>query len=168
MQITCDALLPTHERYSSLKFRRYSRWFRPTKLSWDEALELVTFVESIGGVKFAAYVFHWGHAGVRAYIRLARHVGDDAQPYIRDNLASTSVDDGLAVLQAMRDGGWVSHGLPKLVRHALASLKHEGMKVSAIAKLTGLTVDQVIWAVKPKSHGRTRAYASLGTGTKSF
>ena len=123
---------------------------------------MVTFVESIGGVRFAAFVFHWGHAGVRAYTRLQRHVGDAAQPYIRDNLASTGVDDGLAVLRAMQDGGWKSHGLPKIVRHAIAQLKHEGMGVSAISKLTGLTVDQVSWVLKPKRLGRALAYGSLG------
>lgn len=163
MLYSCDALLPTAERYASLKFRRYSRWFRPTRFAWDEALELVAFVETIGGVKFAAFVFHWGHAGVKAYERLRKHMLADAQPYIRANEGSVGLDDGLAVLKAMQDGGWKSHGLPKLVKNALASLIHAGNGPTEVARATGLSVDQVLWAVRPRRNNRALAYGSLTT-----
>lgn len=163
----CDALLETNARYASLKFRRFSRWFRPTKLDWGDAIELVAFVESIGGPKHAAYVFHWGQAGVRAYARLRKHVGDAAQPYIRANRESLSLDDGLAVLRAMQDGGWKSHGLPDVVRKAIQTLG-ETHNQAQIARLLGLTIDQVGWAMGRRGQAAKRRRAasvgSLGIG----
>jgi hypothetical protein len=126
----------------------------------------VTFVESIGGVKYAAYVFHWGHAGVQAYKSLQRHVGDEALTEL--NLSTAGVDDGLAVLKAMQDGGWKGYGMPKLVRHALSSIHHQGMSYAKIAKMTGLTPDQVQWATGRKGldarRSRVVANAALGVG----
>lgn len=158
----CDALLETNARYASLKFRRFSRWFRPTKLDWADAVELVAFVESIGGAKHARYVFHWGQAGVRAYGRLKRHVADAAQPYIRANREHFSVDAGLAVLRAMQDGGWQGHGLPEIVRKALQSL-NETHTQAEIARRVGLSVDQVGWAIGRRGQAaKRRRAASVG------
>lgn len=140
----CDALLPTAERYASLKFRRFSRWFRPTKLDWGDALELIAFVEVVG-VKYARFIFHWtGHAPVRAYARLRRHVGGEAEPFIQANRASIGLDDGLAVLRAMQDGRW-ERGLPAVVKQSIQVLllDHSQAKV---AKMLGLTDAQVAHA----------------------
>lgn len=168
MLYACDALLPPDQRYASLKFRRYSRWFRPTKLDWWDALELVVFVETITP-KAAQFVFHWGHAGVRAYDRLARHVLRDsqAQDLLLENQASVSVDDGLAVLRAMQDGGWQGYGLPKIVRDALREIHHNrGVSMASIAHETGLTFAQVRYAIADVSSVGDRAisYGSLGFG----
>lgn len=164
----CDALLPTAERYASLKFRRFSRWFRPTKLAWDDALELVAFVETIG-LKHARFVFHWhGQAGVKAYARLRQHMLDEAQPYISANVASLGLDDGLAVLRAMQDGGWQSHGLPNVVRMAIQTLLVDH-NAAQVARKLGLTVDQVVWASGRKGIGtrrrQARAISSLGVAS---
>ncbi len=161
MIYACDALLPTAERYASLKFRRFSRWFRPTKLDWWDALELVVFVETITP-KAAQYVFHWGHAGVKAYERLQKHMLPHIQPFLDDNLKSLGVDDGLAVLQAMRDGGYVGQGLPKIVRDALRELHHNGNSYQKLADLTGLSYGQVRHAIALRVVGdRAAAYGAL-------
>lgn len=166
MIYTCDALLPTAQRYASLKFRRYSRWFKPTKLDYGDALELVSFVEAIGGVRHARWIFHWtGQASVKAYERLKQHVLVDAEDYIHANRASIGLDDGLAVLRAMQDGGWRGYGLPECVRKAIQVL-NEDHSQPEIAKRLGLTLEQVNYAcgrrgLKSRA-GQAAAYGSLG------
>lgn len=142
---TFDALLPTPERYSSLRFRRVSRFLQLRLLDWADAVELCAFVETVG-VEYATYIFHWnGQAVVRAYRRLRRHVGDhpDLAKAIAENETAMGVDAGLAVLQAMRDGGWESGSLPACVRAALKDLRKAGLNMAQIAERTGLRYDQV-------------------------
>lgn len=166
MIYTCDALLPTAERYASLKFRRYARWFRPTKLDYGDALELVSFVEAIGGVRHARWIFHWtGQAPVKAYQRLKQHVLADVEDYIHANQASIGLDDGLAVLRAMQDGGWRGYGLPDCVKKSIQSLL-EHHSAAEIAERLGLTNEQVVYASGRKGAAKKRvqaaAYGSLG------
>lgn len=162
----CDALLPTQARYASLKFRRYSRWFRPTRLDYGDALELVAFVETIGR-KHAAYVFQWGRAGVNAYARLARHMAADAQPYIRANQASVGLDDGLAVLRAMQDGGWTRGALPRITKMSIQTLLLDHTQ-SYVARQLGLTRDQVVVATGRRGlaarASRAKAISALSIG----
>ena len=160
----CDALLDTPARYASLKFRRYSRWFRPTRLGWDDAVELVAFVETIGP-KAAAFVFHWSKSGVKAYARLARHMVPQIQDAIDANAGSLAVQDGLDVLKAMFDGGYVSHGLPKIVKQALSTLHADGMSYAAIGRHTGLSIYQVSLACGRRNSrkvSRAVSYGALG------
>lgn len=162
----CDALLPTADRYGSLKFRRVSRWFRPTKLDWEDALELVAFVETIG-FAYARWIFHWhGQAVVKAYARLKNHVGAEADPLIRANHAELGPHVGVAVWKAMLDGGWpVSKYLPPLVRQSVRQLYFSGMKPNAIASLFGMPVTKVKSALRHKTgNSRAKAAASLGIG----
>lgn len=161
----CDALLPTAERYASLKFRRYAQRIELRLLTWDDACELVAFVESIGGVKYARYIFHWkGLAVVRAYGRIRKHVGD-VQHLIQANQNAFGTDVGLAVLASMRDGGWTRGKLPWIARTALKDLRKRGVKIADIAKVTGLSREQVKTACEVRSGKakarRAAAFASL-------
>lgn len=163
----CDALLPTAERYASAKFRRFAQRIELRTLDWGDLIELVAFVESIGGVKYARYIFHWkGQAVVRAYRRIKRHVGDEAQPAIRANLEQMGVDVGLAVLRAMQDGGWTGQRWCPIVKMALKDLRKRGLTLADIAKVTGLSREQVKTAVdarrKTALRVRAAAYGSLG------
>lgn len=164
----CQALAPTAQRYASEHFRRYAQWFRPTKFSWDEAVGLVAFVETISP-KAARFVFHWGHAGVKAYARLAKHMlaHEEVRAAVEANQASIGPDDGLAVLQAMKDGGWKGYGLPNIVVLSLKHLRDIGLSRAEIAKQTNLTIAQVEYALTPRKERSQRAssYASLGVGS---
>lgn len=166
----CDALKPTAQRYASQRYRRaHSLFFH----DWDEAVELVAFVESIGGVLFAKRIFQWtGHAYVQAYADIRAQVLDAAQPYIRANRAEFGVDHGLAVLGAMRDGGWRRGRMPWVVKHALKTLRKSGWTIAKIARETGLSREQVKTGcdvrLGERKIERIAAFASLGMGTKSF
>lgn len=163
---TFDALLPTHERYASDKFRRVAQYFQFRHLDWEDALELVAFVESIG-FKWARYILHWkGSAVCSAYARLRHHVGADADPYIRENVEGMGMEAGLAILKAMQDGGWKRGRLPWMVKMALKELRKRGMSMPAIGGYVGLTVDQVQTALDarkaPQKAVRAAAYGGLG------
>lgn len=163
----CDALLAAPERYASQRFRRA----RAFMVDRADAVELVAFVESIGGVLFAQRIFHWGHAQVQAYAALRQHLLDAAQPYIRANHAAMGVDEGLAVLQAMRDGGWERGQLPWPVKMALKTLRKRGMSIASIAKATGLSREQVKTGCDVRADQKSRrsaAFASLAMGTNSI
>lgn len=164
----CDALLAAPERYASQRFRRA----RAFVLDRADAIELVSFVESIGGILFAKRIFHWtGHAQVLAYEELRSHFVREAQPYIRVNHAQMGVDQGLAVLQAMRDGGWRRGQLPWPVKTALKTLRKRGNSIADIAKATGLTREQVKTGCDVRTRQKTRrsaAFSSLAMGTNSI
>ena len=142
-----DALLPTAKRYASPKFRRVAWKFSFKNLDWYDALELVAFVETIG-LRHARYILHWrGLASIRAYQKLRFHIGTDADEYILLNQQAMGVDEGLAILRAMLDGGWKRGKLPRYVGDALRDLRKAGNSRVAIAKATGLTQDQVSYQI---------------------
>lgn len=166
MPYTFDALLPTAERFASLKFRRVAWRLSYKHLDWYDALELVAFVQAIG-LPYARYIFHWrGLASVRAYGYLRKHVGAEADAYIHANLSAFSLDDGLAVLKAMKDGGWSRGKVPQIVSDALRESRKRGNTIAEIARGTGLTREQVktICKVRTKADLRVKAaaYGALG------
>lgn len=117
---------------NSLRFLRAKRMYVRER---SEAVELIAFVESIGGVRWAKWIFGWGHAHVRAYQHLKNTYPCNEQ--VDQNLLSFGVDDGVAVLKAMQRGGWRSHGLPPIVIRAFQQAHHEGLSWTKLAQLTG-------------------------------
>ena len=145
MPWTCDALLPTELRYSSPKFRRVARGIRVDRLDYADAAELCAFVHTIDGVKYARKIFMWRAALVRDVERLLTHM--DQFPHVAtmvaENRASPTRAEGLAVLDAMRDGWWTQGSVPGVVRLALLDMRDAGISQPKIAAMTGLTHDQV-------------------------
>ena len=154
----CDALLPTAERYASLKFRRFARRFDATAVDYWDACELVAFLDFMEGVGHAAWVFHWAGAGKREAQRLVDHLGtrDDVLRMVRENQSAQGRADGLAVLAGMREAGWEKGSVPGIVRLALLDMRDAGINQPAIAAQLGLTVDQVRWMANGARKPRPR------------
>lgn len=144
MPWTFDALLPADKRYTSLKFRRAGRQFDASRLDYADAAELCAFVETID-LKHARWIFQWRGAGVREMDRLLKHLSADPTVgrMVHDNHEAVTRSDGLAVLQAMKDGGWRQGSVPGVVRMALLDMRDAGISQPKIAAQVGLTVDQV-------------------------
>lgn len=139
------ALLPAHQRYINRQFRAIARHFRNRRLDYDDVLCLAAFLDVCPVKTCARFVFHWDRWGVKAGNAVVRHYTDIARldGLIHANRAAISADDGLAVLRAMQDGGWTRNPVPLIVSQALAELRHGGMSIGSISKLTGLTNEQV-------------------------
>lgn len=138
----CDALLPTGQRYASEKFRLLARNFRLRKVPYEVACELVAFLHVVP-LLHAKWIFQWNdHTQRRAKVIWER---EDVQAdvartgMVEANLRACDVDVGLAVLDAMRDGGWTRGRLPDVVRMAVAELNHRKVRVRAISSRTGLS-----------------------------
>ena len=144
MPWTCDALLPTAERYASLKYRRVAQYFDPTRLGYADACELVACIGTLGRLA-CRWIFQWKVTGVAHANVLVEHMGahEDVLAMIEANRVGQSVADGVAVLAAMRDGGWVQGGLPAIVRYAVLERRAAGVSKPRIAAEFGLTHDQV-------------------------
>jgi len=145
MPWTFDALLDAEHRYSSLKFRRVARQFDPTRMDYGEAVELVGFMKTIDGVKYARWIFGWKAAGVREATRLFEHLDQDeaVANVVAANLAVLERDDGLKCLRAMKDGGWRQGSVPGIVRMAVLDMRDAGMTYREVGDVAGLTRDQV-------------------------
>jgi hypothetical protein len=148
MPWTCDATLPTAERYASLKFRRFARILYAHRLDYGEAQELVAF-GLVVGAKALRWIFQWPPPAVREYRRLEAHMVKDVDVVAaaEQNRACYTKDEGLAVLRAMQDGGFRAGSVPEIVRMALLALRDEGISQPKIAVMLGVTHDQVrVWA----------------------
>jgi len=145
MPWTFDALLPEDQRYTSLKFRRVAHRFDATRLDYADAAELCAFVLTIGGPKYARWIFRWKAKGLREIDRLLAHLGQEADVVrmVEENHAALVRDDGLKCLSAMKNGGWRQGSVPGIVRMALLDMRDAGMSLPRIAAAVGLTVDQV-------------------------
>jgi len=140
MPWTMDALLPRIPRYTSRKFRRVFKSFRATDLDSADATELVAFVGTVG-LKAATWIFQWTDVGVREAKRLIDHI--PVHDLVEENSALATRADGLACLDAMKDGGWTKGPVPGIVRMAFLDMRASGQSVPRIAREVGLTVDQV-------------------------
>lgn len=152
-----DALLPEAERYASLKFRRVHDGYWD---EWDEA-ELAAFLYIVP-IRWAKWIFQWSRPIVR------RAVDVRGNPELAfANAEKLDMETGVAVIQAMREGGWRGGKLPVIARDALRELRHRGKTAASIAKMTGLTVDQVKYATigRPvKNARRNLAVVGLSVG----
>lgn len=145
MKWTMDALLPADKRYTSLKFRRVAPKLFVNRLDFDDAAELVAFVETVG-MKPARWIFHWEPFDLAKVKKLVEHMLQFpvVTAMIEENrLAPVTREQGLAVLQAMRDGGWKQSNYPPIVRLAALDMRDEGMSMPAVGRAMGLTLDQV-------------------------
>lgn len=138
-----DALQAPPKRYASARFRRVARVIRTDLLDYSDVVELVAFVESVGGFRYARWIFHWGYGQAHVYAALREHAGRVGEDCARDNLAAFGVDEGLAVLHAMQEGGWRHGSVPWCVQMALKELRKRGKTLQSIADATGLTFTQV-------------------------
>lgn len=140
----CGVLKPAEARYSDHRFRRVSRDFDPYSLDYGEACELVSFVE-LTGVVPARWIFHgvpnWSVKTRELITQLKNE--NLVTEMVQANHNGLDVDDGLAMLQAMRDGGWKGGPVPIWVRRALFDLRDKGFRVRDIAEATGLSRGQV-------------------------
>lgn len=158
---SCDALLPTAERFASPKFRRLARSFNPYKLDYAEAVELVAFLDMVP-LAAAKFIFMWekGLWGIEAARKLVEHppLIEGAQPLIAANRAVVGLDDGLMVLSAMREGGWRRGSVPEVVTQACQELRKRGWTLQEIADECGVNREQT------KSLAKVRAVKKHGIG----
>lgn len=164
MPWTFDALLPTAERYASLKFRRVAPSFDATRLDYAEAVELVAFVRTVG-MTTAARIFHWGIAGRREADRLLKHLSSeqDVALAVDENRAAYTRAEGLRVLEIMKENGWEKGHVPEIVRFALLDMRDAGLSQPKIAELVGLTLDQVrVMANGPRRRSTSVPLSSAG------
>lgn len=144
----CDADKPIAQRYASMKFRLIARSFRLRKVPYEVACELVAFLHVVP-MRYAKWVFHWTPAGERCVKRIwdRADVQEDARRsgMIEANLRAVDVDVGVAVLAAMRDGGWTKGWLPPVVNMAVAELYHErGQRgAAALGRELGISANRV-------------------------
>lgn len=117
----CDATLPLAKRYASQKFRRYARAFSVENAPADALAELRAFIDTTS-YRAAIRIFHW-HAQFRPEIPESAL----SKEMLAENLRNLRVEDGIAVFQAMRDGGWTVGHLPPLVRRAIQEMAHRNV-----------------------------------------
>jgi hypothetical protein len=166
MLANCDVTLPTGERYASSKFRRFSRITRVYRLTVEDQLELALFLRIVP-MRWARIIFQWDDATVR---HLKRCLICPLPAYVDAQAASLTLEDGLAVLQALHDAGWKrSSKLPKICRMAIIGLRDAGLSYPKIASVVGLSQDQVAYVCvgRPErrritSRGRAAAAVSVG------
>lgn len=156
----CDVLLPTAARYTSTKYRRVSRWFDPYHLDWDDALELVAFVETVGDYA-ARFALQWdGPAVVEAYHLLRAHIGDRAEALIQHNLQLWSFHESLALWKALRDGNFPKNKrVPPLVADAIRGMRHAGMGLVELGAIWGVRESRI--ASICRARGRSRRDAAV-------
>jgi hypothetical protein len=158
------ATLPLEQRATDPRFRRVTRRF---KLDVADAVELVAFLHIVPPAH-AKWIFQWGEAGVRDARQLLAHpeISKLAQPMVEENIRALNVDVGLAVLKAMRDGGWTpGKTVPKIVRDTIAELRSLGNSGAKISRVTGIpepTISRWLHGPSKRSESRrSRAVAAL-------
>lgn len=140
---SCDAMLPAAERYASPKFRRFARTFDPYRVDYEDAIELVAFLDLVP-LASAKYVFGWTQYGQQSARKLAEHhpVVEGAKPLVEANRRLVSLSDGLTVFSAMQDGGWKHGRVPDVVSMAVKGMRKDGKSLMDIAQALGVTHEQ--------------------------
>lgn len=148
-----DALLPDAERYASLKFRRVHHG------EWDvyDETELAAFLYVVP-IRWARWIFQWDRGIARRAVRVTGN-----PEFALANSGALDVETGVAVIRAMRDGGWRHGTLPNVSRDALRELHHNGLNDTALAEMTGLSVDQVQYARKGRPRGDLNRFVSVAS-----
>lgn len=147
----CDALLPVEQRFTSTKYRRLSRRVEPQHLTWAEAVELVAWMQFLGGPKYAKGVMQWA-TKTMDYVQIlyeAPELIEEAAPLLAANQAQVTIEDGFRLLSAIKDSPKRRAAVPELVRMALNEERHN-LKLTAKqqAEKHGLTVDQITYRRK--------------------
>lgn len=167
MYYTCDALLPRAEKYASLKFRRIARRFNPFRLDYGDALELAAFLHVVP-IKFATRLFEWDQGGVKAARTILYHFRGAAEEFAKANLDSVTVQDGITLIQRLREYGWNPRmGWPDISKRSIRQLHHDGAGPTALARELDVDVDQVTWITRTHTRGAeksNRAVVGLAVG----
>ena len=141
-----------------MKFRLIARNFRLRKVPYEVACELVAFLHVVP-LRYAKWIFQWNARTVRRakVIWDRADVQEDARKsgMIEANLRAVSVDVGLAVLAAMREGGWTKGWLPPIVNMAIAELHHQRGwgSAAAIGRELGVSTARVLNAKNARPLG---------------
>ena len=97
-----------------------------------------------------------------------RKWGDLALPYAEQNVREMDVDDGVAVLRAMQDGGWRRGKVPNVVKHSLKELRksHKSWRLVAehVGGLTRAQVEHIVNGGRKARERRNMARAALAIG----
>lgn len=150
------------------RFRRVAtRRFSARKLDAHTAVELVAFSHLVEPYSMRA-IFGWGKWWDFEWAKLANSEAHQraAIPMIEANARALSVEAGLAILRAMRDGGWKpgkGRAMPPVVKDTLLELRARGFKGVDVAKLAGIAPGTLAnWrSTRRASTARSRAAASL-------
>jgi hypothetical protein len=128
------ATLPRTQRYTDSRFRRVARIFSGLKLNPRDAIELVAFLDLVP-YRWARWIFGWKEPFMESVVtRLVEHKPYQrlAAPVIEHNLHGLGYADGLAIMQAMQDGGWTPKwGAPQVVKDAIKEARHRGAKADS-------------------------------------
>ena len=139
----CDVTLPTATRYASPKFRRFARSFDPYRLDYEDAVELVAFLQMVP-IHASAYIFGWdrdGVGGARSLIQ-SQELFEAGQVLDEANRRLVTPPDALMVLSAMQDGGWRRGPVPAIVTDGVRALRKGGQSLPKIAVQLGVTYEQ--------------------------
>jgi DNA-directed RNA polymerase specialized sigma24 family protein len=137
----CGVSLPIGQRYTDWRYRRVAPHLVRTRLDQVEAVELVAILRILP-LKYARFAFHWNTASLREAAKL---LADEtmlrvSEPFYRANLSLLSAETSLALINAMRDGGWTpNYGLPEFLRMAVLDLRGRGWKHREVADFLGIS-----------------------------
>ncbi len=148
MPWSCDVLKEAPERYASLRFRRFQSL---NSLDMAELYELAAFMETMKHDRACMHIFRWRGDVARARkVRAALKDHDVVKVMVDQNLAGQTVSDGLLVLKAMQEGGWVQQHLPPCVRMSMLALRDDGLSMPKIAQRLGVRLETVKNVVNPR------------------
>lgn len=122
-------------------------------MTWYEAVEVVAWVEFLGGWEFAQPIMRWEDwMFKRVRLMMRDHdISEAAVPLIEANVAAVTADDGILILKAMQEGGWTTGKMTKWTKMALQERAHtHGESVAKQAEMFGLSYDRVRHARKPR------------------
>jgi hypothetical protein len=149
------------QRYTDYRYRRVCGKFYAIDLDQADAIELASVLRVLP-VKFARYGFHGRGVWVREAETVLRTHWDASEPYYRRNLECLTPEIGIALIKALREGGWkAKNPLPDVLRMTLLGLRDRGMTLDDIAEATGLSYNTVTYGFRRPHHAR-RAREAIG------
>jgi len=151
--------LPDHQRYTDQQFRRLSRWFFAGDIDVVDACALHVALELLGSRRAANRAFHWTSPAIWRQIAKVEKP-DGFQDALDETLREWTPKHSIALMRAMRDGGWERGKIPPIIRQAWGALRKNGMSVGKIAKLYDVGVAVV--APRDRSAAKRRSAAAAG------
>lgn len=154
--------MPAAQRYTDFRFRRVAGKFYADDLDQADAIELACVLQLLP-MNLARYAFRWKGVGIREANLIRERVGLLAEPYHRENLTRLTPEIGLALIHALKDGGWKGKGqtLPPVFRMMLLALRERGLNMHEIAAWTGLPYNSVVYGFR-QPHRQRLARGALG------
>lgn len=138
----CGATLPLVQRYTDQRFRALVRKVNAQQLPPELALELSAFLKLLPR-KWAAYIFHWNPRRIKL-----KGLPESLDMHYA-NMKALTPEHIVALLQAMREGGWDGKGGPAdLILMAMLGFRERGLTNREIATAMGLTPMQVTYRMR--------------------